>query len=64
MGVMHHAVTQLKIRLPSRSMPKMKNLNQSIVFMNAIVDPNRRVNQHPDASTVCYRTTQAGIAPQ
>jgi hypothetical protein len=36
----------------------MKNLDQSIAFVNAIVNPNRKVNQHADAAEPDNRATQ------
>jgi hypothetical protein len=42
------------IRLPPRSVPEVKNLDQELIFVNAIVDQNPKVNQHQDTSTASH----------
>ena len=45
-------------RLPTRSVPEMKNFDQVLVVVDAIVNPNWEMSQNADAATICDHSPQ------
>jgi hypothetical protein len=41
-------------------MPEVKNFDQVLVVVNAIVNPNREMSQNSNATTVCDHSPQTG----
>jgi hypothetical protein len=45
---------------PARAMPEVKNLHKVRIFMNAVVNQNRRMDEFADTGTIGRRTADQG----